>query len=182
MPALDVGLRIVRVGDVEAPRGRGHQLHQPHGALSRSRPFLIARLHGIIARTSRASTRCVAESLSMMSPNGTSSVGERGRLGSAARGRRTGGSGYGTSSGANRTISARSHTISPPARSVSTSDSPSSRWSRIDRLPPLVKYSELRPGRTPGRDADRHATRRDERFSTFWIVPEVYRDDSTTAA
>ena len=86
----------------------------------------------------------------MMSPNGTS-VGGRGAWKRRSR-PPAAGSGYGTSSGANRTISARSHTISPPARRVSTSDSPSARWSRIDRLPPLAKYASSARGRTPGRD------------------------------
>src|SRR5205807_8881977 len=43
-PAFDVLARIVRVGDVEAPRRLRHELHQAHRALPRARTLEISRL------------------------------------------------------------------------------------------------------------------------------------------
>src|SRR6266850_7123403 len=70
----------------------------------------------------------------MISPYGTTS----GVDGSGAA-TVTWGSGYGTSSGAKRTMVLGSQTISPPERSDSTSESPSRWWPLIDIALPLAK-------------------------------------------
>src|SRR5207248_7595332 len=92
----------------------------------------------ITARTSCAGTPCLAATASMISPYGTAS-GVEGRGAATV----TSGSGYGTSSGAKRTMVLGSQTISPPERSDSTSESPSRRWPLIDIALPLAKDASL---------------------------------------
>src|SRR5580765_3234078 len=88
------------------------------------------------ARTSLASTPCSVENLSMSSPYGTAAGG--GATTSATIGS---GSGYGTSSGANRAIVDASQMTSPPLRSVRTSEVPSTRCALIDNVRPVAKYA-----------------------------------------
>src|SRR5262249_20040734 len=82
---------------------------------------------------SRASTPCSREYLSMISPYGTTGWA------TAASGGATTGSGYGTSSGAKRTIADASSVISPPLRNVSTSELPSMRCDLTDSSRPFAK-------------------------------------------
>src|SRR5262245_9253158 len=64
------------------------------------------------------------------------------------------GSGYGTSSGAKRATADASHTISPPDRSVRTTDSPSTRCPFTDIVRPVEKKtSSARAGDADARTA-----------------------------
>ena len=141
-PGLDVRGRIVGIRSGVLTSRRRHQLHQAHRALRGPGARLVARLHldhrphearvHALFRGDAIDDLCVRRigidgrievRLSRIPRPSSADPASAGFL-------RV--SGYGTSSGAIRVISAGSQTTSPPLRSVRTSLSPSVRWAVTD--------------------------------------------------
>src|SRR5579872_811284 len=92
---------------------------------------------------------------SMIAPYGTVDAAS---IGATTAATSASGSGYGTSSGAKRSTTDASHTISPPPRIVSTSELPSSRWLLIESERPDVKKTSSALAGTAEHTSDARAT------------------------